>query len=97
IQQGLVSDSRVLDIRDVELATAKVLESGIPVLVVSFNTQEVIVFRDRMTKEIIYGREDQIDQSTYLCVITKQEDYLTDPITTGWRIIGKINDSVPNI
>ncbi|RIB01941.1 hypothetical protein C2G38_2009765 [Gigaspora rosea] len=87
IQQGLESDSRVLDIRDVELATAKVLDTGIPVLVVSFNTQEVIVFRDRMTKEIIYGREDQIDQATYLCVITKQEDNLTDPITTGWRII----------
>ncbi|CAG8724309.1 17390_t:CDS:2, partial [Cetraspora pellucida] len=87
IQQGLVSDSRVLDIRNVELATAKVLENGIPVLVVSFNTQEVVVFRDQITKEIIYGREDQIDQSTYLCVITKQEDNLTDPITAGWRII----------
>ncbi|CAG8477591.1 16843_t:CDS:2 [Funneliformis mosseae] len=87
IQQGLISDSRILDIRDVELATAKILENGIPVLVMSFNTQEVVIFRDRITNEIVYGREDQIDYNSYACAMTKQEDTLADPVTNGWRVI----------
>ncbi|CAG8434547.1 5351_t:CDS:2 [Diversispora eburnea] len=66
---------------------AKVLDNDVPVLVLSFHAQEVVVFRDKITKEIIYGREDQIDQATYACVITKQEDMLTDPLTNGWRVI----------
>ncbi|CAB4385052.1 import inner membrane translocase subunit tim44 [Rhizophagus irregularis] len=88
IKQGLISDSRILDIRDVEFVTAKLLENlEIPVLVISFNTQEVIVFRDRLTNEIKYGSEDQIDQNTYGCVFTKQEDRLMDPVTNGWKMI----------
>ncbi|RIA95777.1 hypothetical protein C1645_816213 [Glomus cerebriforme] len=94
IQQDLISDSRILDIRDVEFVAAKILENvDIPVLVLSFNTQEVIVFRDRKTNEIKFGSEDQIDQNTYGCVITKQEDRLTDPITNGWRIIDMAKSS----
>lgn len=76
-----------------QFVTAKLLENlEIPVLVISFNTQEVIVFRDRLTNEIKYGSEDQIDQNTYGCVFTKQEDRLMDPVTNGWKMIGKNNN-----
>ncbi|CAG8439460.1 6792_t:CDS:10 [Acaulospora morrowiae] len=85
-QKGLLNDSKILDIRNVELFAARVLENGLPVLIISFNTQEVIVFRDKITQKIMYGRDDQIDQVTYACVITKQEDS-ADPFTNGWRII----------
>ncbi|OZJ04542.1 hypothetical protein BZG36_02710 [Bifiguratus adelaidae] len=87
MQQGLLSDCRILDLRDVDLVTAKILENDVPVLVLSFRTQEVIVFRNASTKEIVYGKEDNIEQVTYACVLTKQEDELQNPITGGWRVI----------
>jgi import inner membrane translocase subunit TIM44 len=44
LKSGLVSDSRVLDIRQVDISSGKLLEvadSTLPVWVVTFNTQEV--------------------------------------------------------
>ncbi|CAG8455413.1 10097_t:CDS:2 [Paraglomus occultum] len=86
-KDGLLSDCRVLDIRDVELFTAKILENDIPVLVITFSAQEVIVFRSISTNEIVEGREDQIDQVTYACVLTKEESRIGDPITNGWKVL----------
>ncbi|KAL1918650.1 uncharacterized protein VTP21DRAFT_2672 [Calcarisporiella thermophila] len=87
IQQGLVSDCRILDLRNVELVTAKVLDNDVPVLVLSFQTQEVILFRNRLTREIVYGKEDHIEQVTYACVLTMREEDLQNPTTGGWRVI----------
>jgi import inner membrane translocase subunit TIM44 len=88
MQEGLISDSRVLDIRNVELVSAQILENfDVPVLIISYNTQEVIVFRNRLTNEIKYGREDQIDYNSYVCVFAKQENSLADPLTKGWKIM----------
>ncbi|CAJ0638760.1 11348_t:CDS:10 [Entrophospora sp. SA101] len=87
IKEGLINDSKILDIRDVDIVTGKVLDFDIPVLYLTYNVQEVIVFRDRITGEIKYGREDKIEQSTYIIVLTKDEEKLFDPITTGWKII----------
>jgi import inner membrane translocase subunit TIM44 len=87
IQQGLVSDSRIMDLRNVEFIAAKLLENDIPVIVISFNTQEVIVFRDRKTGEVVYGKEDHVEQVTYACVLTKQEEDLGNPVTNGWRVM----------
>jgi hypothetical protein len=44
LKSGLVSDSKVLDIRQVDISSAKLLEVNdqtLPVFVVTFNTQEV--------------------------------------------------------
>ncbi|CAH1757111.1 12850_t:CDS:2 [Entrophospora sp. SA101] len=90
IKEGLINDSKILDIRDVDIVTGKVLDFDIPVLYLTYNVQEVIVFRDRITGEIKYGREDKIEQSTYIIVLTKDEEKLFDPITTGWKIIGNM-------
>ncbi|KAK9695661.1 protein translocase subunit [Basidiobolus ranarum] len=57
MQQGLVSDCKLLDLRNVEFVTAKLLDNDVPVFVLSFNTQEVIVFRNAMTREIVFGQE----------------------------------------
>ncbi|CAG8433131.1 7791_t:CDS:2 [Ambispora gerdemannii] len=86
-QEGLVSDSKILDLRNLDLYGAKVLDNDIPVLMLHYNTQEVIVFRDRITKELVYGKEDAVEQSSYICALTMQEDRLTDPITNGWRVM----------
>ncbi|CAM0143157.1 protein translocase subunit [Umbelopsis sp. WA50703] len=86
-QQGLVSDCRIQDLRDVDLVTAKILDNDVPVLVLSFRTQEVILFRNAISKEIVFGQEDHIEQVTYACVLTKQPEDLQNPITGGWRVI----------
>ena len=86
-EQGLVSDSRILDIRQVELVSAKVLENQVPVAVVSFTTQEVILFRDRKTGDIRFGSQDRIQRVVYAMVLTRVEDEMLNPVTGGWRVI----------
>ncbi|KAI8866981.1 TIM44 subunit of mitochondria import inner membrane translocase [Ramicandelaber brevisporus] len=87
VQQGLISDSRILDLRQVDLSAAKVLENDVPVLVLSFNTQEVALFRNAKTGEIAFGREDHIERVFYAAVFTLQADDLDNPVTNGWRLI----------
>ncbi|KAI8985064.1 hypothetical protein BDB01DRAFT_788790 [Pilobolus umbonatus] len=87
LQQGLISDCKIQDLRDIELVAAKILENDVPVLVLSFRTQEIIVFRNAKSGEIVYGKEDLIEQVTYACVLTKEPEDLQNPVTGGWRII----------
>ncbi|ORX97645.1 TIM44 subunit of mitochondria import inner membrane translocase [Basidiobolus meristosporus CBS 931.73] len=87
MQQGLVSDCKLLDLRNVEFVTGKLLDNDVPVFVLSFSTQEIIVFRNGITREIVFGQEDNIEQVTYACVLTKQLEDLQNPITGGWRVI----------
>ncbi|KAI8088773.1 uncharacterized protein BX664DRAFT_331336 [Halteromyces radiatus] len=87
MQQGLISDCKIQDLRDVDLVAAKILENDVPVLVLSFRTQEIILFRNAKSGEVVYGKEDQIEQVTYACVFTKEPEDLQNPITSGWRII----------
>ena len=70
-----------------QLVAAKILDNDIPVLVMSFRTQEIILFRNAKSGEIAYGKEDHIEQVTYACVLTKEPEDLQNPVTGGWRII----------
>lgn len=87
---GLRSDCKLLDLRNVELAQAKLLENGIPVLVLTFRTQEILVFRDRLTRAIRLGSEDQIMHAAYAIVMTKDQvldpSIQVNPRTSGWRV-----------
>ncbi|KAF9581071.1 protein translocase subunit, partial [Lunasporangiospora selenospora] len=87
IQQGLVSDCKILELRNVDLVSAKVLENDVPVLIISFQTQEVTVFRNRATREVVFGQEDSIEECTYACVITLTPETLSNPLTRGVRIM----------
>ncbi|KAF9358700.1 protein translocase subunit [Mortierella sp. AD094] len=87
IAQGLVSDCKILELRNVDLVSAKVLENDIPVLIISFNTQEVTVFRNRQTREVVFGKEDAIEEATYACVMTITPENLSNPLTRGVRIM----------
>lgn len=90
VSQGLISDSRILDIRKVELLQSKILENEMPILLVEFNTQEVLLFRNKKG-EIALGSEDNIEHARYRMVWTK--DQCIDPTlpvnvkTLGWRAI----------
>jgi len=60
---GLRPDGQVLDIRAVDIVSARLLSQlDIPVFVVSFRTQEIHVYRDIKTGEIKAGVEDRIQQ-----------------------------------
>ncbi|KAI8854096.1 hypothetical protein BC829DRAFT_486529 [Chytridium lagenaria] len=76
-QSGLVSDCKLLDLRRVDIKKFLFLEEHIPVAVVSFGTQEVLLFRDRKTGEIKLGNEDHIDQAFYAIALTKSQ--IVDP------------------
>ena len=60
---GLRPDGQVLDIRGVDVVSARLVSQiDLPVLVVSFRTQEIHVYRDGKTSEIKAGVEDRIQQ-----------------------------------
>lgn len=44
LKQGLTSDSKLLDIRQVDVTSRKITENDIPVLIATCTTQEVLIF-----------------------------------------------------
>ncbi|KAF8474738.1 hypothetical protein BDZ91DRAFT_770131 [Kalaharituber pfeilii] len=85
---GLKSAGQVLDIRNVDIVTAKLLEPGdIPVFIIRCSSQEVHVFRDIKTNNLAAGMEDKVQQVTYAIGITRLPEELSNPETAGWRLI----------
>lgn len=88
IQQGLFSDSKILDIRGVEIVTCKMLQpNDVPVVVVSCRAQEIHLFRKAKTGEIAAGTEDHIQMSTYAMVFTRIPEEMDSETTEGWKVI----------
>ncbi|KAI0923887.1 hypothetical protein AcW1_006715 [Taiwanofungus camphoratus] len=87
LRQGLISDSKVLDIRQVDVSAVKLLENDIPVFVITFATQELLLFRNIKTGEIVVGAEDKVEQCHYAAVITRVEEELDNELTGGWKIV----------
>lgn len=109
LKQGLVSDSKVLDIRQVDVRVArmshpirssslslflvaqismgKILENNIAVFVVTFATQEMLLFWNAKTREAIIGSEQNIEQCHYAAVITRAQEELDNELTGGWKVI----------
>ena len=57
-QMGYVIDSKVLDIDSLDLAMGKMMEQG-PVLVITFNSQQIMCVRDRDGK-VVEGSADKV-------------------------------------
>ncbi|KAJ7463402.1 import inner membrane translocase subunit tim44 [Mycena galericulata] len=87
IRQGLISDSKVLDIRQVDVSSGKILDNDLPVFVIQFSTQEVLLFRNVKTREIMVGAEDKVEQCTYFAAVTRIEEELGNELTGGWKVI----------
>ena len=103
LRQGLISDSKVLDIRQVDVCSqpyfashqthhlqihdAKILENNVPVFILQFATQEVLLFRNAKTKEIVVGSETKVEQCNYVAVITRIEEALGNELTGGWKVV----------
>ena len=87
-QNGLRVDGRILDIRHVDILTARMLEPGeIPVFVITCRTQEVHVYRQIKTGELAAGMEDKVQLVTYGIGVTRTAEDVNNPETRGWRLI----------
>jgi len=87
LRQGLMPDSKVLDIRQVDVSTGRFLEDNTPVFVITFTTQEVLLFRDRKTRDVVIGAENRVEQCNYAAVVTRVEEELDNELTGGWKVI----------
>ncbi|KAL9051420.1 MAG: hypothetical protein Q9162_006027 [Coniocarpon cinnabarinum] len=85
---GLKSDGRILDIRNVDVLNARMLEpSEIPVFILSARTQEVHVYRNAKSGDLAAGMEDKVQQVTYAIGLTRLPEEVNNPETRGWRLI----------
>ncbi|KAG9248025.1 putative mitochondrial import inner membrane translocase subunit tim44 [Calycina marina] len=85
---GLKSDGRILDIRHVDVLSARMLDPGdIPVFIVTCRTQEVHVYRNAKTNELAAGMEDKVQLVTYAIGVTRIPEDVNNPETRGWRLI----------
>lgn len=85
---GLRSDGRILDIRHVDILSARMLDPGeIPVFIVTCRTQEVHVYRNRKTDQLAAGMEDRVQLVTYAIGVTRIPEEVSNPETRGWRFI----------
>jgi mitochondrial import inner membrane translocase subunit TIM44 len=85
---GLKSDGRILDIRNVEIMSARLLEPGdVPVFIVTARTQEVHVYKNIKSGELAAGMDDRVQQVTYAIGVTRNAEEVANPETRGWRII----------
>ncbi|KAF8906240.1 import inner membrane translocase subunit tim44 [Gymnopilus junonius] len=87
LRQGLISDSKVLDIRQVDVADAKILENDIPIFLITFATQEMMLFRNVMTREVVVGAENKVEQCTYVAAVTRVPEELDNELTGGWKVV----------
>ncbi|GAA5961943.1 hypothetical protein JCM21900_001156 [Sporobolomyces salmonicolor] len=87
IGPSMISESRVLDIRNLDIMSAKILENDLHVFVISWRTQEVLAYRDLKTDEITVGDDNKIEQVGYVAVLTRVEEELDNEETGGWKVI----------
>ncbi|KAL8770103.1 MAG: hypothetical protein Q9209_004141 [Squamulea sp. 1 TL-2023] len=85
---GLKSDGRILDIRHVDVLSARMLEPGeIPVFIITCRTQEVHVYRNAKTNDLAAGMEDKVQLVTYAIGVTRVPEDVNNLDTRGWRLI----------
>jgi len=88
LQRGFISDGRILDLNHIEILQGKMLETGpLPVLIVSFQTQELMYFKSPKTGEIMEGSVEQALLCRYAMVLTRLEDELANELTGGWKVV----------
>jgi hypothetical protein len=76
-----------IDLSSLQVLEAKLLENDIPVFIVTFATQEMLLFRNAKTAEIVVGAEDKVEQCNYVAVVTRLPEELDNELTGGWKIV----------
>ena len=70
-----------------QVSDGKILENDIPVFIITFATQELMVLRNAKTGEAMVGAENKVEQCTYVAAITRVPEDLNNEITGGWKVI----------
>ena len=70
-----------------QVSDGKVLENEVPVFIITFATQEVMLFRNAKTGQTVVGAENKVEQCTYVAAITRVPEDLSNEITGGWKVI----------
>jgi hypothetical protein len=72
---------------DGQINTGKMLENNIPVFLVTFATQEQLLFRNAKSGEAVVGSENGVESCRYALVLTRVETELENPLTGGWKVV----------
>lgn len=46
-----------------------------------------MLFRNAVSREVVVGAENRVEQCTYAAVITRAAEEMSDEITGGWKVI----------
>jgi import inner membrane translocase subunit TIM44 len=69
-----------------QVSTGKILENDIPSFLVTFATQEILLFRSKKDGKVVVGRPDGVESVVYAAVMTLEESELDNPETGGWKV-----------
>ena len=70
-----------------QVSDGKILENEVPVFIITFATQEVLLFRNAKTGEAMVGADNKVEQCTYVAAITRIPEDLGNEVTGGWKVI----------
>lgn len=84
IKSGLYLDSKILDIENIDLAMGKVMEQG-PVLVITFQAQQIMCVRDRNTKKVVEGDPEKVLRVNYVWVLCRDPNEINPK--AAWRLM----------
>lgn len=90
---GTRLDGRILDMRNVDLASVRLLEDGSPALVYTLSAQQVMPVRSILDNSIVSGAEDAIEHVIYVMAFSIDHPSLSGlavnnkTITRGWRLV----------
>ncbi|KAL9986075.1 hypothetical protein ACROYT_G000149 [Oculina patagonica] len=82
-QLGQKLEAKILDVRDVDVAMAKVMEQG-PVLVLTFMVQQIMILKDAVGN-IVEGGEDNIENVSYVWALCRDQSILDH--RSAWRVL----------
>ncbi|EGG08314.1 uncharacterized protein MELLADRAFT_47868 [Melampsora larici-populina 98AG31] len=88
LQRGLRPENQVIDLKGIDIMSAKVLqERELPVFVIAFRTHEINCFTNPGNGKVEVGNPDQIEQVQYVIVMTREAEQCGNEITGGWKVI----------
>jgi len=81
---------------DPQINAGKMLDNNVPVFLVTFATQELLLYRNAKTGEAVVGSEDAVDSCRYAIVLTRVDTELENPLTGGWKVV-EVSNHVYNM
>jgi len=82
-QMGYVISSRILDIDNLDLAMGKMMEQG-PVLVITFNSQQILCVKD-LNGKVVEGSDEKVMRVTYVWVMCRDQTEVNP--RAAWRLL----------